>query len=100
MSAKSTKPGKKMSVPREMTAIQQEYQQLCANAGQVQYQVAIFTRELENINKRLEGVNNEAAARQQLDKAATTKETSTADATGLRTAGLAAVQETTQQGAQ
>lgn len=64
----STKANKKLSVPRTMAEIQQAYQQLCANAGQIQYQIKIQTRELERINTQLESVNNEGAARMQLDK--------------------------------
>lgn len=68
MSAKSNKPAKKLSVPREMKEIQTEYQTLCFNAGQAQYQLKIHSRELDKINERLEAVNNEAAARLKLDK--------------------------------
>lgn len=75
MSAKSTKQAKKLSIPREMPEIQQAYQQLCANAGQVQYQIKIHTKELERINEQLQSVNNEAAARQQLDKDSASKQT-------------------------
>lgn len=73
MSQKSTKSTKKLSIPREMSEIQSAYQQLCANAGQVQYTIVIHQKELDKLNERLEAVNNEAAARKQLDaqKAAT-----------------------------
>lgn len=75
MSAKSTKPGKKISVPRPLAEIQTAYQQLCANAGQTQYQMKIYAKELEKINEQLESVNREAAARQQLDSQAKKEET-------------------------
>jgi len=58
---------KKLSVPREMPEIQTEYNNLCRNAGQVQYQLKIYQNELDALNKRLENVNREAGARQQLD---------------------------------
>lgn len=67
MSGKSAKT-KKLSVPRDMQAIQSEYQTLCYNAGQAQYQVLIHSKELARINDRIAQVNNEAAARLQLNK--------------------------------
>lgn len=79
MSAKSTKQAKKLSIPREMPEIQQAYQQLCANAGQVQYQIKIHAKELERINEQLQSVNNEAAARQQLDKESASTQQTTID---------------------
>lgn len=60
---------KKLSVPREMKEIQEEYHRLCINAGQVQYQLTVYQQELNNINERLRSINNEGAARTQLDKA-------------------------------
>ncbi len=68
MSSKSSKPGKKLSVPRPMTEIQSAYQQLCANAGQVQYQLTIYKKELELLNSKIEAINNEGAARMKLDQ--------------------------------
>lgn len=67
MSKKSTKKSTKLSVPRTMAEIQGAYQQLCSNAGQVQYQMNILSQELDALNVQLRAVNNEAAARQQLD---------------------------------
>lgn len=67
MSNKSTKASKKLSIPREMSEIQKEFQQLCASAGQTQYQISVFTAELAKLNERLGSVNREAAARNQLD---------------------------------
>lgn len=72
----SKKQTKKLSVPRAGAEIQQEYQQLCANAGQLQFQMRLYARDLERIQARLEAVNNEAGARIQLDKmAAESKQT-------------------------
>jgi len=62
------KEGKKLSVPREMKEIEQEYQQQCYQAGSLQYQIKILNKELDNINGRIEAINKEAAARKQLDK--------------------------------
>lgn len=67
MSAKSSKPAKKLSVPRPLSEIQQEYQTNCLNAGQLQYQIGIYNKELQKVNDRLESINNEAAARKRLD---------------------------------
>lgn len=60
--------GKKLSVPRALVEIQTEYQRLCVNAGQLQYQLKIHGRELDTLNMQLEGLNREAAARMELDK--------------------------------
>ncbi len=71
MSGKSSKkPGKKLSVPREMAAIEADYRQLAAEAGQTQYRIVIAQEELKNTNDKIRLINNEAAARQQLDKEA------------------------------
>lgn len=69
MSAKSSKgPAKKPSVPRSMAEIQSAYQQMCANLGQVDYQIAIQNEEKARLQGVLKSINNEAAARQQLDR--------------------------------
>ena len=68
MSSKSSKKAKPLSVPRSMPEIQTAYQQLCANAGQVQYQLSIYTKELARLNQQIEAVNHEGTARMQLDK--------------------------------
>lgn len=62
-------------VPREMQEINQEYQQQSFKAGVLQYQIKILGKELDLANNRLELVNNEAAARKELDskKAATSE---------------------------
>lgn len=74
MSAKSSKPVKKMSVPRKLEEIQSEYGQTANNAGQLQYQIYILSSELETTNQLLRALNNEAAARNQLDKQTAAKE--------------------------
>lgn len=73
MSSKSSKPTKKLSVPREMPTIQQEYQQKCVEAGQLQYQIAVHKEALETVNETLRKLNYEAAARNQLDKETSVK---------------------------
>ena len=52
-----------MSEKQEKTveSIQQEYTQLCARAGHVQYQLHTLTQDLEQINLQLRDLNLEAA---------------------------------------
>lgn len=73
MSAKSSKKAKTLSVPRELPAIQQEYQQKCAEAGMLQYQISVQSEQLATTNEYLRKLNYEAAARNQLDKEAGVK---------------------------
>lgn len=56
--------------PRDLEAIKTEYSQLVSRAGQLQYQSYVQELELAAINEQLVRVNNEAKARQDLDKAA------------------------------
>ncbi len=65
--------GKKLSVPRSMAEIQRAYQELCVKAGQLQYQVKVYGDELSKTNTELLAINNEAAARKQLDDQAAPK---------------------------
>ena len=67
MSSKSTQKSKKLSVPRELAEIEKEYQQHVFAAGQLQYQVSVYSNELKNADERLRILNNEAAARKQLN---------------------------------
>jgi predicted nucleic acid-binding Zn-ribbon protein len=46
---------------RTMADVQQEYQNLCAKAGQAQYQIAILSKDLEMLNDALRDLNVEAA---------------------------------------
>lgn len=87
MSAKSTKSTKKLSVPRALPEIQGEYQQACANLGQVDYQLFIYNREKDKLRTRIEALNNEAAARNQLDKDTKVKEESEVAAQTTSTGG-------------
>lgn len=54
--------------PRLIDDIKNEYNQLSAQAANAQYLVFVHSKELEQINGRLLQVNQEAAARQELDK--------------------------------
>jgi hypothetical protein len=47
---------------RTMDEIGGEYQQLCVRAGDLQYKIRIFGKDLDTINKQLEALNFEAAA--------------------------------------
>lgn len=60
---------KKLPQPRQLTDITKEYQDLCFKAGQLQYVVSVQTRELDDTNKRLVEINNEADRRRKLDEA-------------------------------
>ncbi len=53
--------------PRELKDIQLAYQQLCLRAGQTQYQISVLSDDLKELNRQIVAVNNEGAARKQLD---------------------------------
>lgn len=65
--------GKKASLktqatePRSTEEIQKAYGEELARAGQNQYLVHVYGRELEQANQRLLSLNQEAAARQELE---------------------------------
>jgi len=63
----SNKP-KKLSVPRTLEEIQREASDVYFKAGQCQYTVSVYENELKHLNERLLVLNNEAAARNKLDK--------------------------------
>lgn len=65
--AKETKEVK-MVEPRKLPEIQENYANGCNKAGQIQYQLYVLQKELDNINAGLISLNQEAAARQELDK--------------------------------
>lgn len=79
---------KKAQEPRPLDAIKQAYGELANRAGQVQYQVYVYTKELAELNKSLEALNHEGAARQRLD------------AVAVKTAVKATVKAEVQEGAQ
>lgn len=56
------------ALPRTMKVLEAEEADLRSKAGSAQYQIHVYTKHLAEINKRLESVNNEAAARMELDK--------------------------------
>lgn len=55
-------------VPRQRAEIVKEFEQLAAQAGSTQYLITVKERELQQVNQRLFELNNEASAREQLDK--------------------------------
>lgn len=65
-----------MSEPksRSLQEIQAEYQQVCARAGHLQYQIDIGKEELSGLNLRLKDLNNEAAALAKAEEAAKKEE--------------------------
>lgn len=69
MSAKSSKKQKKLSVPRAIDEIKKSYDQVAKDAGQLQYQIKVYTAQLEQLNNNMFSLNNEAAARNTLDAA-------------------------------
>lgn len=47
---------------RELSEIQQDYQNLCTKAGHVNYQIVTLKKDLALINDSLQNLNQEAAA--------------------------------------
>lgn len=62
---------------RSLDEIRQEYAELRAKAGELQYQVHIASEDLKFVNSKLRDVNNEAANRIKFDKENAPKETLT-----------------------
>lgn len=56
--------------PRSEADIRKEYADVALAAGQAQYQVYVYQRELDKLNLQLLNLNNEGAERQKLDRAA------------------------------
>ncbi len=69
-SARKVNLPKTTNVPRDLPAIEADYIQLRSEAGQVQYQLHVFNKDLVRLNERLENLNYEAAARKELDSKA------------------------------
>lgn len=61
---------KQVPEPRSMDEIQKEYKELLSKAGNAQYLVYVYSKELEQVNARLLSVNQEAGVRQELDRKA------------------------------
>lgn len=60
-------------VPRDLAAIQAEYNELTSKAGQLQYVMHIQEKDLAQVNAKLEYINHEANARNKLDAEAKAK---------------------------
>ena len=69
MSAKSSKKQKKLSIPRSLEEIKSSYDKVTKDAGQLQYQIKVYTAQLEQLNNEMFRLHNEAAARNTLDAA-------------------------------
>lgn len=54
--------------PRTQEEIQKDFQQNAYQAGLAQYQVEVYSTELQALNDRLKELNREAAARNLLDR--------------------------------
>lgn len=78
MSKKSSRPGAKVSLPqpppRALPEIEAAYGQLATQAGQIQYQIHVFKKDLERLNDNMVSLNYEAAARKELDTKAAAKQ--------------------------
>lgn len=55
-------------VPRKLEEIKAQYNEVAQRAGQAQYQIFVLKKDLEQLNAALLNINQEAAARQSLDK--------------------------------
>lgn len=55
---------------RTVEELQQEYANLCARAGHLQYQVYTLSKDLEIVNQTMRDLNFEAAAAKQAEEAA------------------------------
>lgn len=53
---------KEFKNPRAIEVIQAEYQSLCTRAGDIQYKLFLFNKDLATINEELVNINQEAAA--------------------------------------
>lgn len=57
----------KVQGPRDIKVITQEYSELRAKAGEIQYRLYVSTEDLRIINERLLEVNKEGQQRHELD---------------------------------
>jgi hypothetical protein len=78
------------SVPRTMIEINKTYGEELARAGEEQYLVYVHTETLKHVNQRLLALNQEAAARQQLDKVAAAKRASVEETKAINASNAAA----------
>ena len=49
---------------RTLESVHQEYSRLCSQAGHIQYQIAVLSKDLETLNSQLRELNAEAFALQ------------------------------------
>ncbi len=54
-------------VPREKSLIQADYARICAEVGEAQYRVESAKSYINQLNNQLQGLQNEAGARDTLD---------------------------------
>jgi hypothetical protein len=65
---KKRRARQKAAEPRSMQELQQANSDLLFKVGQIQYQIHAYGKELARLNKELENLNYEGAARMELDK--------------------------------
>lgn len=53
--------------PRAEQLIQQEYNQFCGAAGEIQYKIIVLKKDLERVNLKLQALNSEAIQRQAIE---------------------------------
>ncbi len=58
------------AMPRSLDEIQKEYAEVSTRAGQAQYQAYVMQKDLEELNRRLLTLNQEAHERNRLDNEA------------------------------
>lgn len=88
--------GSEEAAPRTMEELNKAYAEELARAGQYQYMVYVNSKELENCNQRLIGINQEGARRQALDKAEAAQKKDAAAVAAVATPKAAQTTETTQ----
>ena len=69
MGKKGKQANNQQKEPRPLDKIQAEFQQSCAQAGHLQYQIDVQSKELARLNEKLKELNVEASLRISLDKA-------------------------------
>lgn len=53
---------RKVEMPRTQDEIKQEYFQLCAQTGELQYKIAEFSEQLEELNGKIQALNRDFSA--------------------------------------
>lgn len=67
---KFAKTSTKTAEPRQISEINKDYSNLCAQAGQLETAIRLNKKQLESVYSALENINSEANARSRLDQEA------------------------------